>query len=127
MKVTRTEQGFTIELDDREGRILCSDLCDVDPYRSEDRKLLQDLIHALERNGIASCELASQVILDRVTEIQRDGYLDPEDWQDLRSVAGFVRRGQLDAAKRLTRNLDTIVRDEIPEIAFPHTGLRRLR
>jgi hypothetical protein len=46
-----------------------------------------------------------------------------EDGADLRNLAWAIRNGDIVFARKLAASLDTAVRDEIPEIAWPFCGL----
>ena len=50
-----------------------------------------------------------------------------DDADDLRHIARQVSQGFISEAMTATANLDTAVREDIPECAYPYVGLRSLR
>lgn len=132
MKVRKTvvhkgagsESFVMIELTEAEAKSLCSDLSDVSPYRTSDRALLQSVIDGLRDSFKPEVSIEDAA---KAVEEAANGLRDEDDKADMRVIAWALRRGDTALAKRIAQNMDTAVRDEIPEVAWPFCGLRALR
>lgn len=58
--------------------------------------------------------------------VRRDAVLSPEDVLDLMSIAHQIQAGNREVAFSMGNNLDTIVRDEIPNDVWRYLGGRTL-
>ncbi len=108
MRVEKTENGMSIHLTKREAKMVASGNLGI----------LRTIGGAVRSNVEVTPKEAGDAIFERAAEIS-----DREDRQDLRRVGALLRHGEVELARRCARGLDTAVRDEIPEVAWPFLGL----
>lgn len=124
MKISRGGDKVAVELTLDEAKSICSDLCDVSPYRTNDRALLQGVIDGLRDclKPAVSAEDAAKAVDEAANGLRHE-----DDKADMRVIAWAIRRNDRALATKIAQNMDTAVRDEVPEVAWPFCGLRALR
>lgn len=136
MDIDNQPSTVTVTLTRAEANTLRVELMDLDPDRIASPTLIQGLIEGMAQP--VSRGQAADAIMEasefRRERARRYRETDPgmakmfdDDAEDLRHIARQVRQGLTVAAVNATAMLDTAVREDIPECAWPFVGLRPLR
>lgn len=122
MNIEKTKAGVTINLTKAEAKSLLVDLGNAGASKhSGDSRFRNRLIDRL-RETVAEPTVSAREAALAIEAAADDLHL-KDDRDDLFAIAALLCTGNFRAAKTLTANLDTAVRDEIPRCAWSFVGL----